>query len=270
MAAPGEAMQILLVADLHYALRQFDWLVSVAGDYDAVVIAGDLLEISSHVPLDAQIVVVRAYLDKLRTQTRLFVCSGNHDLTSLSPEGERVAGWLTAQPHTDIITDGSAGMLGAMLVTVLPWWDGPASRERIGAQLARDALREHDSWLWVYHAPPADSPVSWSGSRHYGDTALPAWIETYKPDYVLSGHVHEAPFVTEGSWVDRIATTWVFNMGQQPGEAPAHVILNPDQSAALWFSIYGNQQVALTGEAAAPGPLAGLPDWLRDAGPPPR
>ena len=40
---------------------------------------------------------------------------------------------------------------------------------------------------------------------------------------MLTGHVHQAPFVPGGGWVDRIGTTWVFNAGQQPGPVPARV-----------------------------------------------
>jgi Icc-related predicted phosphoesterase len=260
-------MRILLVADFHYALPQYDWLASVAGDFDAVIIAGDLLEVSSHVPLDAQIVVIRAYLEKLRSRTRLFVCSGNHDLTTLSPDGEKVAGWLTSPPVPRMSTDGSAEDLDGLLVSVLPWWDGPATRASVAAQLARDAQRDRTAWLWVYHAPPAGSPVSWAGSRHFGDPALSDWIESYRPDYVLCGHVHQAPFVPGGGWVDRVGSAWVFNMGQQPGESPAHIILNSEARAALWFSIYGNQQVSLRDAIATAQPLTVLPDWLRASDP---
>jgi Icc-related predicted phosphoesterase len=40
-------MRILFVADLHYTLRQFDWLSANAGDYDLVMIGGDLLDLGS-------------------------------------------------------------------------------------------------------------------------------------------------------------------------------------------------------------------------------
>ena len=33
-------MRILLVSDLHYTLKQFDWVGSVASEYDVVVVAG--------------------------------------------------------------------------------------------------------------------------------------------------------------------------------------------------------------------------------------
>ena len=37
-------MRCLVVADLHYSLPQYDWLVNVADSFDLVIIAGDHLE----------------------------------------------------------------------------------------------------------------------------------------------------------------------------------------------------------------------------------
>jgi len=42
-------MKCLLTSDLHYTLKQFDWVISVAQNFDVVVIAGDHLDISSTV-----------------------------------------------------------------------------------------------------------------------------------------------------------------------------------------------------------------------------
>jgi DNA repair exonuclease SbcCD nuclease subunit len=49
---------------------------------DVVVVAGDLLDIGSTVPLDTQIIVVLSYLQKLADRKPTLVCSGNHDLDS--------------------------------------------------------------------------------------------------------------------------------------------------------------------------------------------
>ena len=54
-------MKMLFVADLHYTLKQLDWLVANAGDYDLVVIGGDLLDLGSDLDFDVQIVVVERY-----------------------------------------------------------------------------------------------------------------------------------------------------------------------------------------------------------------
>jgi Icc-related predicted phosphoesterase len=40
-------VKVLLVSDLHYRLRQLDWLLQRAAAVDAVMIAGDLLDIRS-------------------------------------------------------------------------------------------------------------------------------------------------------------------------------------------------------------------------------
>ena len=52
-------MRLLAVADLHYSLPQFDWVLEVAPDFDVVVLAGDLLELASIVDRRAQAIVVR-------------------------------------------------------------------------------------------------------------------------------------------------------------------------------------------------------------------
>ena len=72
-------MNLLFVADLHYALKQFDWLTVNAAECDALIIGGDLLDIAGVLEIDVQVVVVEKYLQRLRQATRLIVSSGNHD-----------------------------------------------------------------------------------------------------------------------------------------------------------------------------------------------
>lgn len=256
-------MNLLLVADQHYALKQFDWILSVAADHDAVVIAGDLLDGSSLVPQHAQIVVVTEYLRRLSERTRVFVCSGNHDLDIEGPEGERIAGWLAGLGISAVVRDGQAVAIGQILVSCFPWWEGTQTREAIAAQMAQDAARRTGTWIWVHHAPPRDSPVSWGGKRSYGDQELSDWIGQFSPTLVLSGHVHQAPFVPGGSWVDRIEDTWVFNMGQQIGQAPTHIIIDTDVDGAAWFSLAGRERICLRDQKSAPEPITDLPDWLK-------
>lgn len=257
-------MKCLLVADLHYALKQFDWLRQVAGDFDLVVLAGDLLELSSSVDRRTQAVVVRAYLQDLSAVTRMVVCSGNHDLDVRDAGGELTARWIAELSDLGVTTDWGSVRVGDTLITVCPWWDGPATRDSIGRQLARDALEDKARWIWVYHAPPALSPVSWGGRRHFGDEDLSGWIASYQPDLVLSGHVHQSPFIEGGSWADRIGRTWVFNSGQQIGDTPAHIALNLDTAEAAWFSLAGSEILSMKGTSDRPfDSLKGVPDWLR-------
>ena len=262
-------MRLLAVADLHYSLPQFDWVLEIAADFDVVVLAGDLLELASIVDRRAQAVVVRKYFERLRAVTRLLICSGNHDLDAPHESGEKVAKWLAASPDDGIITDGESIELDGVLFTVCPWWDGPITRAGIAVQLAEAAKAERRLWIWIHHAPPDKSPTSWGGARHFGDAELVQWIMQYKPDIVLSGHVHQSPFVKDGSWVDRIGNTWVFNAGQQFGAPPTHIIIDTDEGEALWFSSAGNQFIRLRDPLERPvAKLEAIPDWLKASDPP--
>ena len=255
-------MKLLLVADLHYALKQFDWLLDEAPHYDVVVIAGDLLELSSMATPEAQIVVLRTYLRRISALTHLVVCSGNHDLDN-EEDGERVAHWVRGLRGLQLCGDGQRLAMGGTLISALPWWDGPLTKARIEEQLARDAPHrpEGGRWVWAHHAPPADSGLSWGGSRSFGDIDLLGWIETYKPDIVFSGHVHQAPFVQGGAWAEEVGGAWCFNMGQQMGPVPSHIAVNLDAREALWLSQAGPQQITLE-RGAEPSPRTSLPDWF--------
>src|SRR4029078_3443685 len=87
-------MRCLIVADLHYSLPQFDWLLSAAPQFDLVIFAGDALDLGSVEDLRAQMVVVQKYLTMLSDVTRVVVCSGNHDLDERNAEGEKIPRWL--------------------------------------------------------------------------------------------------------------------------------------------------------------------------------
>ena len=165
-------MRILLVSDLHYRLPQFDWVVRSAPSFDLVVLAGDHLDISSAVSLDAQSVVILKYLSLLHAAGNVAVSSGNHDLTGPDDHGEQAALWLSEARSAGVPTDGDSLLLGDTLVTICPWWDGPLGRAAVEEQLAIAAARRPARWVWVYHWPPLGSPTCWTGQRHYGDADL--------------------------------------------------------------------------------------------------
>jgi Icc-related predicted phosphoesterase len=238
-------MRLLLVSDLHYSLPQLDWVVAASSSFDVVVLAGDSLNISSAVPLDAQSVVVQRYLELIAPTTRLVVSSGNHDLTGPDAGGEQSALWLHEQGDARIHTDGEALLVDDTLISICPWWDGPLGRAEVVAQLTADAARRPETWVWVYHWPPLGSPTCWTGRRDYGDADVREWIEEFQPEIVLAGHVHESPFKSDGSWMDRIGNTWVFNAGHQIGKVPAHIELDLTAQRATWLSIMGSEAVDL-------------------------
>jgi Icc-related predicted phosphoesterase len=244
-------MRILLVSDLHYALRQLDWTVANSPHFDLVVVAGDSLDIASALSVEAQMVVVLEYLSMLSSGTRVVVSSGNHDLVGPDANGEQAALWLGQARASGIATDGDSIEIDDTLVTVCPWWDGPHGRRAVEEQLEADASRRPGRWIWVYHWPPLGSSTCWTGKRDYGDEDLAGWIPRFMPDIVLSGHVHQSPFVEKGSWVDLVGRTWVFNAGNQRGPVPTRIEIDLDAESATWTSLMDTQAVDLTGSSGS-------------------
>ena len=251
-------MRVLFVADLHYALKQFDWLIVQAAQFDTIIIGGDLLELSGPLELDVQIVVIEKYLSRLSQQKRLLVCSGNHDGDARSAADESICNWLRDSKTGELYVDGDHVELGDLLITICPWWDGPVSRAEVASLLAAGAEKPKKRWIWIHHAPPDQSPVSWAGKKFGGDEFLVGWIKEYQPDLVLSGHIHNAPFHPKGSWIDRIGKTWVFNPGKQIGPCPSHLIVDLEKMSVEWFSIGDEQQRKL--EAPRDGKVSGTVD----------
>jgi Icc-related predicted phosphoesterase len=235
-------MRMLFVADLHYALKQFDWLIANASKYEVVIIGGDLLELASTLDIDVQIVVVEKYFARLRQLTRLIVSSGNHDGNSRNAGNESVARWLGEAKAPQLFVDGDSVELGDTLITVCPWWDGPLSRAELEAQFARDASIPKTKWVWIHHAPPDRTRVSWTGRQFGGDGFLVEWISRYQPDLVLSGHIHNAPFYAGGSWIDRLGKTWIFNPGRQIGPRPTFLSIDLSNMTVAWNSIESEEQ----------------------------
>ena len=231
-------MRVLLVADLHYRLPQYDWLLSVAADFDVVVLAGDLCDVASAVDVGTQVVAVREVLAELAGRTRLVACSGNHDLDARNEAGEKTATWLGPLAGSGATVDGATALVDGVRFTALGWWDGPHARDALEAQLEAAAELADGPWVWAYHSPPT-GPLSWTGQRHYGDPVLAGWIERFSPTAVLCGHIHQAPFTPDGDWLQVLGSTWLCNAGQQPGPVPAHVELDLGAGLATWRSYQG-------------------------------
>ena len=256
-------MLCLLVADLHYDLRKFDWVVAAAAHADVVVLAGDHLDAAAVIGRSSQAVIVQKYFRRIRERAPLLISSGNHDLDYRDSHGVMSTRWITGARHYDVPTDGDSRLIGDTLFTICPWTEGAASHARIAPLLERDAAVRPARWVVVHHAPPASSPTSWDGRKWFGDQIMRGWIERYQPDIVLSGHVHQAPFTRDGSWADRIGKTWIFNAGHQIGPLPSHIVVDTARPGAYWCSLAATEVMSLTEEPHRPfAPVVDPPGWL--------
>jgi hypothetical protein len=80
---------------------------------------------------------------------------------------------------------------------------------------------------------------------------------------VISGHVHESPFVKDGSWYDRLGETWVFNAGRQIGRPPTYIVVDLDDGKAFWLSAEDADYIDLNAPLRRPAmPIKVAPPWL--------
>jgi Icc-related predicted phosphoesterase len=238
-------MRILVVSDLHYRLPHYDWLVTAAEDVDVVALVGDLADVVNAVPFTVQVVVLEKYLGLLSDKATVLASSGNHDLDGPGPHGEQVAAWLQAAGAARIHVDGTSVDVGGTRFTICPWWDGPATRQAVADQLAEAARDRPERWIWLYHSPPAGTVLCHDGRRDFPDHDLAGWIDEHRPDIVLCGHIHQAPWAEGGSWHARLGETWVFNAGKQLGKVPPHITLDTDAGTAEWFGVFEVDAISL-------------------------
>ena len=73
---------MLLTYDLHCDNSKLGWILERAGDFDAILVAGDLLDILRPAGCEEQQdEILRWKTDLLATGTPLAWCSGNHDFS---------------------------------------------------------------------------------------------------------------------------------------------------------------------------------------------
>lgn len=251
-------LKLLVTSDIHYNLRQFDWLLQTANRYDCLIIAGDLLNVAGYLELELQITVVSEYLRKLSGLTQVAVCSGNHDGETKNRFGEYTAAWLQSIRSKSLLVDGQCLQTNGALLSVCAWWDGARSRAEMAQMLEKHSRLPHSQWMWAHHEPPDQCRVSWTGKRHGGDKFLNPLIQRYSPTVVFSGHIHTAPFYQAGGWIDRVHNSWVCNPGNQPGPVPTTIQLDLKTMTAIFDCNEGREIAELNAPDGWPSAPAAI------------
>jgi len=174
-------MRILLTSDLHYKLRQYDWVIGAASNFDATVIAGDHIDAFSPVPGIVQIAALSASFTAVSRASHLVLCSGNHDLNARNHAGEKTADWLDGLRTANVAVDGDTVTVADTLFTVCPWWDGPYARAEQKLESASRQRRGRWSGSITHHLKVRSvGPASATG-----DAVLAELVKRYSPTAVL-------------------------------------------------------------------------------------
>ena len=118
-------MRILLTSDLHYKLRQYDWLIGAAAGFDVVVIAGDHIDAFLPVPSGVQIAALSASLTAVAQRSRVLACSGNH---TARPVWGRVSRRISRRPRMARIRVGIRLLSAAILLAGATSASAPTTR----------------------------------------------------------------------------------------------------------------------------------------------
>lgn len=241
-------MRILLTSDLHGDSVKLAWLRDNAPKHDALLVAGDHLDIFTNLNAPAQQKRALFWAEEiLKSGRSLAWSSGNHDFFEGedSPLDEASPRWMREVPVSKrYVTDGESRMLpagsGTLVVTTIPWpVTGNAVALKSGGSMnfqdyvaslirkGRELRRKHGApWLVLMHEPPIDTALAID--CHTTEAAFTRQIiELAQPDFSVHGHIHEAPFREGGSWRAQLGETTCFNAGQSPtGELPHYILLD--------------------------------------------
>gem|GEM_PF-2292989 len=227
-------MTILLTNDLNGNRQWYDWLLHMATRVDAVCIAGDLVS-----PLCGDLMEQRRVVEFVAWRlggrsVGLFVCAGDRDLWG--PPWQ----WLESQAGTR--------RMGGLTVTSIPW----KSRDRAWFENPHRWNHEQDGvWIVLEHEPPKGSRVATGPAGGLLEESV--GLE-FHPDYLVCGHMRDAPWRKEGGWWERIDRTIVFNAGSDSlGAFPAHIILDLARREATWRHSRGFECIRF--DAFGPRPI---------------
>jgi len=238
-------MRVLLTSDLHGDETKLRWLIESAPAHDALLVAGDLLDIFSNAGfVEQKSRIIRWKSSVLARDRALAWCSGNHDFFhgDHTPRSAASPMWMRENPATKMfVPDGESRLIETpgerMAVTSLPWPAGGDDLVVNGyrttfmeftAKLLRDGKKlqaeECVPWIVLCHEPPGDTPLAADYMAREADVAR-MMIEAAGPDFSLHGHIHHAPTSPGGLWIWQLGKTVCFNAGQSAAGEPPHFIL---------------------------------------------
>lgn len=198
-------MKIISFGDVHMATRNLERMGEVMRDCDLVIISGDLTNFGGI--NDARKVIG----DVRRTCSDVLALPGNLDRPEVIPFLEHDG---IALHGKGLVKDG-VGIFGCGGSNISPFGTPlEFTEDEIYATLRAgyDVVRDVRPLLMICHPPPFKTKCDrLTSGQPVGSTAARQFIEEFKPDVCISGHIHES------AGVDTIGPTQIFNAGPFKG-----------------------------------------------------
>ncbi len=214
MIQAGLAMKIVSFGDVHMATRNLARMGAALAGADLIIVSGDLTNFGGAAE-------ARVVLDAVRAAApRVLALSGNLDQPEVMPFLEAEGVGL----HGRGAIVGGVGIFGCGGSNITPFkTPTELTEDEIHAALARGYAQVRDvrPLLMVCHTPPYDTKCDRIvGGRAVGSTAARRFIEEFKPDACLSGHIHES------AAIDAIGPTTIVNAG--PFKDGGYIVVRAD------------------------------------------
>lgn len=193
-------MDILCVSDVHGDFETLKRITALAGDFDLVVVAGDLTNFYSSV-------AALHMIDELQAKAAdIVIVPGNCDLNETSElyKGLGISLHGTGRVIGDVGFFGVGGSNRTPFNTPLEY-----EEEEITAMLeeGHEKVKDCGTKILVSHAPPVETVDKTSSGVNAGSRAVRDFLEETPVDLVICGHIHEA----QGT--GQIGKTTIINTG---------------------------------------------------------
>ncbi len=201
MTIKDKKTKIMAVADIHGDSSLAKKLAKKAKqeDVDIVILAGDLTWLDSEVKD-----IVKPFQD---IGKEVLLVPGNHE-TSDTIDSIASAYKKTKNIHGYSIQRGNIGIFGAGYdPSTGPFWiDEPELFEKL--KKGHSKIKNLDKKIMVAHTHPQGGKAEKLGFQ--GSEALKKALSEFKPDVLISGHIHQA-----GGLQEKIGNTTIFHVGRK-------------------------------------------------------
>ncbi len=175
-----------------------------------------------------------------RPGARVYLILGNDDMAVCAP----VARQMHQEGLIVLLHDSRHELADGIQIAGYPYvrnsggqfydaWEKPES-EIYRDLIELDRSVNPQNTVYVIHTPPAFCALDASfENRHFGSQGMRQWLEAGPKHIVLSGHIHEAPFINGGVWKETVNGTLCMQPGGWHDENLCAVIFDithPEQS----------------------------------------